>query len=112
MDFEKMTYSRKKVYECKVKVKEFDFSIPKTKAGHCLERLNALGDLFDYCFEKTNDWNFDKEYSCYYYYRKAIFCKSTKKELDKLLLQCKRFLQNELCEIEIAMRTGEVNSED
>lgn len=114
MEFEKATYSKSAILECRDAGKAFKWNT-EHKADHNMEKLNALKALYDLCYEKTGCILFrpDNEYH-FEEYRKAVcdYPHETKKDLDKKLRLCGNYISWELRGIAELMVSGEVNSVD
>lgn len=111
MKFEKACYSRKALYECVDKVKALPRAV-RVRADHSALCYGVLAQTFDFCLEKTSCCLFERDFSPWEDYAKAVKNKFPKKEMDKLYAGCVRFLKNQLIEIHKMMETGEVNSID
>ena len=111
MKFEKACYSRKALYECYDKVKTLPRAV-RVRADHSALCYGVLAQTFDFCLEKTSCCLFERDFSPWEDYAKAVKNKFPKMEMDKLYAGCVRFLKNQLIEIHKMMETGEVDSID
>ena len=111
MKFEKACYSRRALYECRDKVKALPIGA-RIRADHTSLCYGELAQAFDFCLEKTNCCLFERDFSPWEDYAKAVKNKFPKKEMDKLYAGCIRFLKNQLTGILTMMETGEVDSID
>lgn len=102
------TYSYKALDDCANAVKAMRWSVDK-RAEH-FSKCFEVQKLFEFCFEKTDCLLFDPDFSPWHDYIKSVKQKASKKELDKNLRDCYRFVCNELNGILTMMRSGEVHS--
>lgn len=109
VEFVKATYSYTAIKECRKKVLMTATTV-RVKNQHpwkCYE----IEKLFDECYDRTGCMNFDTRYGVWDEYRKLVNTKgSTKKEMDRALKACCRFLLRELDAIKKMMDDGEVNA--
>ena len=104
----KATYSYTAIKECIEVVNQINTTVNK-KADH-FPKLLEIKKVFDFCYNKTSCCLFDTKYTIYEDYLNAIELGTNKKELDKLLKFCKRYLQNELIAIYKSMQSNECNT--
>ena len=110
MNIERATYSYIALRDCIEEVKKLPLTVQK-KSDHKAIRYRVF-DAYNYCLDKTQCCLFEADYSPYHDYSKAVDRNASKKELDNLLRQAVRFLQNELTGIYNSMEIGEVNTID
>lgn len=102
-------YSYKAVRECREKV-YWTATTVRVKAQH-YSKCYEIQRLFDECCEKTGCTLFDCEYSVWKEYSKLVnSMDSTKKDMDRALKACCRYLLNELELILKDMDNGDVDS--
>lgn len=107
MKKEKATYSKKNLLDCVEKITSTIYSV-KIKKEH-FSKCFEVKELFDYCYEKTDCLLFDADYSPWDDYYKLVKQDASKKEMDKALLRCRRYLFDEITGIFKCIEKGEVN---
>ena len=108
-EMQRACYSYKAVRECREKV-YWTAQTVRVKAQHfwkCFE----MEKLFDYCYDQTGCCLFQADYSPWKDYLKLVDSKgSLKKDMDRALRACHRFLLSQLDEILKMMDAGEVDA--
>lgn len=109
MDTEKATYSRKAIRECITEIKSLNMTVSRKKDYG--PRLFEVKDVYNSCFKKTMCCIFDTYHDCtpLNKYLKAYDRDAPKKDLDKLLKESVRYLQDHISAIQASMDNGKVN---
>lgn len=104
-----MTYYYSDLKACAEKVKAINITV--AKKDHHFSKAGEIKEIQQFCFDKTQDWNFEYECSSVktYFNMAYNFKIYSKKELDAMLMRCVRSLQYELNAILAAGQCGEVN---
>lgn len=110
MELKRACYSYSALYKCADAVKATDW-IVRRSAEH-FSKCFEVKKLFELCYDETQCFLFDPDYSPWLDYLKAVSRKDTKRVLDQNLRTCYRFLANELNAILAAMKAGEVDAID
>ena len=104
---ERMCYSYSALLECVDLVKRTEWACGSIKEHR--SKLFEVKKVFEFCMSKTNCLIFDPLWAPWNEYDKAIKFGCSKKELDKCLNACYRYICNELNSISKMIGTGEVD---
>lgn len=97
MEYKTAVYSKSKVLECLMLLKNFSFDVVKLS---CLEGVREIESLYNQIYRNTGCFLFIPENERYFLnFRNAVVYNHTKAEKKKALRSIERYLKNEVLDI-------------